>query len=556
MKKIAMIKTIFAACLISLASCSDFLDISPQDQMTGSSLSEDNILSLTAPLYNRVWYGFNENFYFGLGDGMAFNLVGQYSPYIYPYSDLSYTGLTGSLKDAWSSLYVIIQQSNKVIKSISESTANDETKSQFIAEARFIRGTAYWYLATVWGNAIISDDPGPLVQNPVVNANPQKDVYEFAIRDMEFAAKYLPATTSRAGRVNRYSAFGMLSRFYLDYSGLIASNYGENPNVGTRDRSYLDLAKKAAEKVIAESSFKLMDNYSDLFTIENNNNSESMFSLQWVPGLSYQNADGCNNMHQAYFAFGSIVTGDASAWGGGGTGCPYDMIAEYELNDTIRRKATWMGNGDHYSEINKANGGLTYDEATFSAAPRWISVKKGITGSTKDNAAIAERNSALNTIMLRLAEVYLNYAEAILGNNANTSDATALEYFNKVRTRVGMSAKENITWQDLRHERRIEFCMEGRTWYDLVSRAYYKQQEVINYLNAQNRGNRPSYLFTAPNDLKIDPDRDPTELAVGTAGVNSFRLPFPESELVQNPKLSETPVPYTFTEDRITDLFE
>ncbi|MDR0682920.1 MAG: RagB/SusD family nutrient uptake outer membrane protein [Dysgonamonadaceae bacterium] len=554
MKKI-IVKTIFIAYMVSMASCSDFLDISPQDQMSGSSLSEDNLLSLTAPLYNRVWYGFNENFYFGLGDGMAFNLVGQYSPYIYPYSDLSYTGLTGSLKDAWASLYVIIQQSNKVIKSIRESAASEETKKQFVAEARFIRGTAYWYLATVWGSAIISDDPASLVQNPIVNTNPQKDVYEFAIRDMEYAAKYLPATTSPAGRVNCYSAFGMLSRFYLDYSGLVASNYGEDPNVGTRDQSYLDLAKRAAEKVIAESSFKLMDNYSDLFMIENNNNPESMFSLQWVPGLSYQNANGCNNMHQAYFAFGSIVTG-GDAWGGGGTGCPYNMIAEYEENDTVRRKATWMGNGDHYPEINKANGGLTYDEQTFSSAPQWISVKKGITGSSKDNPDIAERNSALNTIMLRLAEVYLNYAEAILGNNASTDDPIALEYFNKVRTRTGMSAKNSIAWEDLRHERRIEFCMEGRTWYDLVSRSYYKQQEVINYINAQDRGNRPSYLFTAPYDLKIDPDRDPTELAVGTANTNSFRLPFPESESVQNPKLSEPPVSYTFTEDKIIDLFE
>jgi hypothetical protein len=555
MKKIVMIKSIFAACLISLAACSDFLDIAPKDQMTGSSLSEDNILSLTAPLYNRVWYGFNENFYFGLGDGMAFNLVGQYSPYIYPYSDLSYTGTTGSLQDAWTSLYVIIQQSNKVIKSINESSASDETKNQYIAEVRFIRGAAYWYLATVWGNAIISEDPAPLVKNPVVNANPQKDVYEFAIRDMEYAAKYLPVTVSPAGRVNRYSAFGMLSRFYLDYSGLVASNYGANPNVATRDQAYLDLAKRAAEKVIVESSFKLMDNYPDLFTIENNNNSESMFSLQWVPGLSYQNAQGCNNMHQAYFAFGSIVTG-GDAWGGGGTGCPYNMINEYEENDIIRRKATWMGDGDHYPEINKANGGLTYDESTFSAAPRWISVKKGITGSSKDNSNIAERNSALNTIMLRLAEVYLNYAEAILSSDSNPSDATALEYFNKVRTRAGMPAKTSLTWEDIRHERRIEFCMEGRTWYDLVSRAYYKQQEVINYINLQDRGNRPAYLFTAPYDLRIDTERDPTSLAVGTATANSFHLPFPESETIKNPKLSEPPVPYTFTEERITDLFE
>jgi hypothetical protein len=37
----------------------------------------------------------------------------------------------------------------------------------------------------------------------------------------------------------------------------------------------------------------------------------------------------------------------------------------------------------------------------------------------------------INTYMMRLAEVYLIYAEAVLGNNATTSDETALDYFNK-----------------------------------------------------------------------------------------------------------------------------
>ncbi|HQG67318.1 MAG TPA: RagB/SusD family nutrient uptake outer membrane protein, partial [Paludibacteraceae bacterium] len=214
------------------ASCNDFLDIKPNNLITGSSLTADNLPSLTAPLYNRVWFDFNDKFYFGLGDGMSYNLYAPYSDYVYPFADLSVTGLTGPLVSAWASLYVVIQQSNKVIKSINESSASQEAKNQYIAEARFMRGTAYWYLASLWGNVIISEDPSPLTTNPIVNSNTQKDAFEFAIRDMEFAAKYLPETVGQAGRVNRYSAFGMLSRFYLAYSGFVASNYGENPNVG------------------------------------------------------------------------------------------------------------------------------------------------------------------------------------------------------------------------------------------------------------------------------------------------------------------------------------
>jgi len=537
------------------ASCNDFLDIKPNNLITGSSLTADNLPSLTAPLYNRVWFDFNDKFYFGLGDGMSYNLYAPYSDYVYPFADLSVTGLTGPLVSAWASLYVVIQQSNKVIKSINESSASQEAKNQYIAEARFMRGTAYWYLASLWGNVIITEDPSPLTTNPIVNSNTQKDAFEFAIRDMEFAAKYLPETVGQAGRVNRYSAFGMLSRFYLAYSGFVASNYGENPNVGTRDINYLTLAKKAAEKVIEESSFELMDNYPDLFKVENKNNSESMFAFQWVPGLSSSTGYGVINTHQAYFAYSSEITGDDAAWGDW-TRCPYDMIKEYEKNDTIRRKATWMGYGDHYPEINKANGGLTYNRNVSGNSSTTLNVKKGVTGSSKDNPAIGRMNSALDNYMLRLAEVYLNYAEAILGNDASTTDVNALKYFNDVRTRAGMPAKASITWEDIRYERRVEFCMEGRYWYDLLSRAYYQQQEVINYIKNQNRGTITPYLFSAPNNLSIDPETDPGNRAVGEVTPAIFLLPYPESELIQNPKLADPPVPYTFTEDRITDLFD
>jgi len=280
--------------------------------------------------------------------------------------------------------------------------------------------------------------------------------------------------------------------------------------------------------------------------------------LQWIPGLNNSTGYGVVNTQQAYFAYSSEVTGDDAAWGDW-TRCPYDMIKEYEPADVIRRKATWMGAGDHYDEINKANGGLTYNRnwnATETHSTT-LNVKKGVTGSNRDNSAIGRMNSAMNTYMIRLAEVYLNYAEAIMGNSPATSDATALQYFNAVRTRAGLNPKSSISWEDIRHERRVEFCMEGRYWYDLLSRAYYQQQEVINYIVSQNRGTIPPFLFRAnPFELTIDPARDPGTRPVGEVKASIFRLPYPESELIQNPKLGEAPVPFEFTEERITDLFD
>ena len=58
-----------------------------------------------------------------------------------------------------------------------------------------------------------------------------------------------------------------------------------------------------------------------------------------------------------------------------------------------------------------------------------LNVKKYVCGSTKDNANISRMNCPINTYMMRLAEVYLIYAEAVLGNNESTSDAKSFRVF-------------------------------------------------------------------------------------------------------------------------------
>jgi hypothetical protein len=564
MKKIILSVMVTSALMFS--ACSDFLDIKSNDIITSDALSAENLPALTSPLYNNVWYDFNNNFILAVGDGMSYNMEHNAS-YFGDFAHFTFTKSTPTLGPAWGSLYNVVQSANKVIITVNSIDADEVAKTQCIAEARFMRGLAYYFLASIWGDAIISDDPTPLVNNPIVETNPKKDVYEFAIRDMEFAAKYLPEISSATGRVNRYSAFGMLSRFYLDYSGYVASGYGQNPNCGTRDEAYLELAKKAAEKVINSGVFRLMDNYPDLFKIENNNNSESMFAFQWVPGVNGSGSDpaayGLTSSQVSYLA-GIAVASAGEAWGAW-TNATHDIMMEYDMSDTIRRKATWMGYGDFYPELNTAEGGLLIGSdadgghnSEHVPGNSCLNVKKGVTGNMKDNPAINQRNSGLDNYVLRYAEVLLNYADAVLGNNASTSDAKALEYFNAVRTRAVMPSKSSIDYETLRRERRIEFCLEGRYWYFLLARSYYQQQEVVNALNSQNRGLPPTFLFDAPNNLRDDPSRDPQAQAVGTVTPATLMLPLPESDILRNPKLDKDkypPVPFNFTEEKITDLF-
>jgi hypothetical protein len=89
--------------------------------------------------------------------------------------------------------------------------------TQGVAEARFMRGMAYFYLARVFGDV-------PIISDPVALANSgdykvprylQKDVLRFVVEDLQYAEQNLPDASYQAGRVTKYAAKGMLSKVYL-----------------------------------------------------------------------------------------------------------------------------------------------------------------------------------------------------------------------------------------------------------------------------------------------------------------------------------------------------
>lgn len=550
---------------LGLTSCAeDFLDQENTTNINAETFfnSDEAISEAVFPLYNYVWNNFNDQAYYGMGDGKANNITAQYSNYIYPYTNFNENGLSEGLFQAWGSLYSVVAQANNTINNIEErSTSNvsEEAKTHGIAEARFMRGLAYWYIASLWGDAIIYPNTSDMVNNYVVPANPRADVMEFAIRDLEYAAVNLPATSPATGRINKYTAYGMLSRVYLSMAGLTTEGRYDGTNVatdfnrGTRNEYYLDLARRAAMKVITESNFRLMEKYGDLFKIENNNCQEDMFQLQWLQGSTDAIGWGANQTISTFFGWSTMVC-DGTNWGGA-TYCSYDLFVEYEPND-LRKHESVASYGEYYPELNTKGGGYTYG-ITEDAATQGANIKKYVVGTIDDNGVSYKQSSGINTHMLRLAEVYLNLAEAILGNNQSTSDETALYYFNAVRTRAGLAPKTSISYEDLRHERRVELAFEGQYWYDLVRRAYYHQQEVVNYLNSQNRN--ASYYDATTHEYKLPDDWTGVGPGVATATVRNLKLPYPDTDVNRNPYLQSDgngnlqTVVYEFGEREVTD---
>ena len=571
--------TLAIAGILSFSSCAkDFLE-----QKNTYQISQDNffdndeaVSQAVMPLYSYVWYDFNDKFYYGMGDGRANNITAQYSDYVYPYTNFTETGLSTGLTEAWGALYSVVAQANNTINNIANnSTANvsETAKIQGIAEARFMRGLAYWYISSLWGCAVIYNNTQDLVNNYVVSPNPVADGIEFAIRDMEYAAVHLPSASPATGRVNKYAAYAMLSRFYLSMAGLTTSgrydgsNVATDANRGTRNEYYLDAAKKAAAVVIEEGPYKLADTYAELFAASTfNNNSESVFQLQFQAG-----AEGGLAQSMTRFLAWSTQVNQGNSWGGS-TYCSYDLweeFKEYEdqtlgtkVDDVIRRHNCIASYGESYPELSaNPEKPYVYGE-TENAGSQGANIKKYVIGTNAVNGFAVNNNSGINTYMMRLAEVYLNYAEATLGNNGKTTDATALKYFNALRTRAGVATKNSLTFEDIRHEFRVETAFEGLYWYFIVRRGYYQQQEMVNYVNHQHRN--ASYYKSATHEYVLSEDYAEPGPSVATATAKNLTLPIADTDQTKNPLLKPdasgniATVAYQFGDREVqdTDLFK
>ena len=571
--------TLAIAGILSFSSCAkDFLE-----QKNTYQISQDNffdndeaVSQAVMPLYSYVWYDFNDKFYYGMGDGRANNITAQYSYYIYPYTNFTETGLSTGLTEAWGALYSVVAQANNTINNIannSTSNVSETAKIQGIAEARFMRGLAYWYISSLWGCAVIYNNTQDLVNNYVVSPNPVADGIEFAIRDMEYAAVHLPSASPATGRVNKYAAYAMLSRFYLSMAGLTTSgrydgsNVATDANRGTRNEYYLDAAKKAAAVVIEQGPYKLADTYAELFAASTfNNNSESIFQLQFQAGAE----DGLAQSMTRFLAWSTQVN-QGNSWGGS-TYCSYDLweeFKEYEdqtlgtkVDDAIRRHNCIASYGESYPELSaNPEKPYVYGE-TENAGSQGANIKKYVIGTNAVNGFAVNNNSGINTYMMRLAEVYLNYAEATLGNNGKTTDATALKYFNALRTRAGVATKNSLTFEDIRHEFRVETAFEGLYWYFIVRRGYYQQQEMVNYVNHQHRN--ASYYKSATHEYVLSEDYAEPGPSVATATAKNLTLPIADTDQTKNPLLKPdasgniATVAYQFGDREVqdTDLFK
>ncbi len=569
MKNRSFIITALLSVVFVWGCSEDFIERPPDDTIVDANFwkTPDQILAGTAPLYNIAWFDYNDKASHGLGDGRGGMLSANYS---YQLENIEFrtTALTAENSASWSAFFKVVAHANMTMRNIqqyADPSIPVERVNAAIAEARFMRGVAYMFLVMNWGAVPIITDNVKSSESPrEIRRNTVESIWKFITNDLSYAVTHLPDTPLEPGRLTSWSAKGMLSKVYLTRAGV-----GASP--GAKNQLYLDSARILAQDVIENSGATLMENYADLFKTANNNNPETLFALQWT----YDGSDwGSQNSVQAYLAFSSAITGFSDGWGGD-LGASmyildlYEGLVENGSTPDQRLKASFMMPADHYSYIHQqvldANGNPKVQELIVPVGGSGYNnrawVKKYVVGRPEDNGGrVAQQRTEIQTYMLRLADVYLIYAEAILGNQESTADPQALTYFNRVRQRAGLQPKMQITFMDILEERMVEFAMEGQSWYDFVRLHYYNPELAYELLSTQNRGFvRITPTLYAQRQIdgetkevaiswKVEDEPDYTGPKNYNVNSGNFRLPIPEIEISNYPNLKEEPVDYDFNQ--------
>ncbi len=193
--------------------------------------------------------------------------------------------------DVWSPYYRGISKANFALDALGKyplEGMSPALKTTRKAELNYLRGLYYFFLVQTFGKV-------PLVLTPDLGVrtdfkrSPVPQVYEFIISNLRFAAANLPLTQSNYGRATKGAAQHALALAYLTRASAVTDQRGQKP-------TDLDSAAYYADQVISSNVYKLVSDFKDLWDINNQNNSEVIFAVQYSKTLLNNNNNG-NRMH-------------------------------------------------------------------------------------------------------------------------------------------------------------------------------------------------------------------------------------------------------------------
>ena len=451
---------VLAVLFIGFSACSkDYFDTpSPTPTFDINFSSEENAELAVIGCYDILGWDGDHNsipFFFGdiIGhDGHKGGDVGGDQDWMDNLINFTYTPDNYMLNKAYINYFKGIGRANSTIENITEMGSDiisDEARIQFIAETHFTRAYFYFELVKTFGSVPLIDHvlaPNEY-QQPLAAVS---DIYAFIETDLKAAKGKLPtkdqAGAEYTGRATKGMAEALLAKVYI------------------YQQKWSD-AKNITDDITNGGEYSLLSNYEDVFKMENENNDEIIFSIQFT---ETGNGDFGNlNEGSMFSCYMTTRSHPFAGIGGWGFNCPTQNFADEFEDGDIRKDVTLITNGEVLWEG-------TPDEQTFNTdfatnRDKMNNQKYALPPSLQPSEF---SDASKNWIVIRYADVLLWNAEAAFHSGGDWN--TPLQ---EVRDRAGLEASTLSGLEAIYHERRVELGMEGHRFWDIVRQG--RGEEVL-----------------------------------------------------------------------------
>lgn len=421
---------------------------------------------------------------------------------------------SGTFTNVWAKAYVCINRANTVLARGEGIDMSETNRNIIYAQARFLRAYSYYWLVRIFGGVPIREEVTEGLDGLESPRNTVDEVYDFIIKDLEYAEANLPqrgTTGYDVWRASKGAAQALLGELYLFR--------------GSMNNSNNDYQKSAeySKKVIDSGVYRLLEDYKDLWYAFNpegaKNNAESIFELQYSV-----EAGQVNWMHQMLGTYGDSFYSSLGGMFMYLRSAPSVQAWEsYNPND--KRLEAFISKG------TARKGGEEIEMEFVASDLGVIPGSKGWRCCAPGNAKYYDfttdasmGKAGNNWMVLRYSEVLLNYAEALNNLQSNVSDALAK--LNMVHQRAGLTPL-NITNQKelddaIFQERGWEFIGEGKLYFDELrtDRLGKNVYEFINKYHAMG--------YAWFRELHFVPQK-------------TFLWKIPKGDLDSNPALEQNP---------------
>lgn len=538
MKKIILLN-LLTVCVVAAISCNDeFMDRTPLSSINDANFwrTAEDLQTYVNGMYSNIGpASFSDE---AKSDNLLYKTKNKY---IWNTNKIPASGGSYAKSD-----FQVMRNCNYFLSHFQSASGDQDLINSCEGSIRLVRASNWFSKMVLFGDLPWYEKEVNVFDNEILYGPrlPRKDVADILMAELDKAYELLPEE-AEGEKFSKYVALAVKARLAL-YEGTHRKYWQE----GDAEEALLQ-CKDACEKIINSGRFDLHPDYRGYHICDDLGKSKEAIYYKVIDGVNKTNGKPHDSYMQAYGVTQDLVESFLCS-----DGKPIGVSELYKGDDTFDNMITnrdprltmVIYDGKRDFKINSEGDGARIEPVNWSSSDYGYITWKVYSEKFVDQDP---NTCAIDQNVYRYGEILITYAECMAELGLCTQEVLDLTV-NKLRQRAGMTAKLTVdvgfidpAWpdfkemngvevspliQEIRRERRVELCLEGKRWNDIVR---WKAGKLVN---------NPKTYQGAKWYAKGETDyHKPYKTSVREWDDRCYFLPIPKNQLALNPELKQNP---------------